>query len=136
MSCFNGLVNSSEGRPKMISVDNLLLNWLPLLFLLCFFCSGCAKSWIQVDESLISEISEGVTTKKDILSMFGNPNSRNILSGNEIWSYEYLSGNIIAGMESRVLNIHFNDDSVKGYRSLLPPSLTKIKRLESTLMLQ
>ena len=99
----------------MIWLNKKLLPWVPLLFLLCFCNYGCTSSWKQIDESLIPEISGGETTKSNILSMFGEPNSKGLYSGNEIWSYKYLSGNIIAGIETKIINIYFSGDAVREY---------------------
>jgi hypothetical protein len=76
---------------------------------------GCSSSWKKIDEKLIPEISEGDTTKEEIFSMFGEPNTKDHFSGVEIWSYKYLSGNLIAGLETKIINIHFSDDAVKEY---------------------
>lgn len=99
----------------MIEINKKNFLWPSLLTLLLFFNYGCTSSWKKIDENLLPEITEVDTTKSDILFMFGEPNSKGFYSGHEIWSYKYLSGNIIAGIETKIINIYFSESSVTEY---------------------
>jgi outer membrane protein assembly factor BamE (lipoprotein component of BamABCDE complex) len=47
------------------------------------------------DESKISQIRKGVTTKTDIQVLFGQPSGRNFAeNGEEQWSYAYISSHV------------------------------------------
>ncbi len=93
---------------------------------------GCTTGTVggrKFDMSRASEIRKGVTTKKDVLAIFGEPNSRNRSSQGESWNYFYSESSASSlmafkmawggkgrvDMASQSLTIMFNGDVVQDY---------------------
>jgi len=94
--------------------------------------TACVSTGRQFDESSVPSIKKGITTKKDIISMFGEPTSKTSSSDSESWLYQYSSGNPTAGgmtktiltmgllmpdieTEMKMLSISFKNDLVIDY---------------------
>lgn len=110
--------------------------FIPVVFILCAFgVGGCATgttSGKKFDMSMASEINKGVTTKTDILAMFGEPNSKSRSPYGESWSYSYTESSMDtfrtlasaygigkgkADMSSQFLSITFKGDIVQDYNT-------------------
>ncbi len=109
--------------------------FMSVIFILCaFLVGGCATgatSGKKFDVSKAAEIKKGVTTKTDILAMFGEPNTKSQSPYGESWSYSYTEtkGLDIFGtlkyaygiekakmdMSSQSLSITFKGDIVGNY---------------------
>lgn len=104
--------------------------------------TACISMGRQFDESLVPSIKKGITTKKDIISMFGEPTSKAFSSDSESWSYQYTSSNPTAGgmaktiltmgfltpdieTEIKMLSISFKNDLVIDYSLITSKEGTK-----------
>ena len=93
-------------------------------------CTMVTASGKKFDMDRASEIKKGVTTKNDVLAMFGEPFSKSQSSYGDSWSYSYSEGSIdqvaalksvygigkaTMGMSSQSLQITFKGDIVQDY---------------------
>jgi outer membrane protein assembly factor BamE (lipoprotein component of BamABCDE complex) len=105
---------------------------LKTLLLICcaatFF--GCAHtSGTRIDQSALSKIQKGVTTKDSLTAMFGPPNSSSYQAdGQEIIQWIYMSSQIKGSSYIPVVGIF--DNGVKGSSSILLVKLNKDKIVE------
>lgn len=86
--------------------------FLALLLLSFAFLSACATVGKDFDESLVSTIKNGKTTRAEILDMFGKPFKTGLQNGDPIWIYEvntYTAGKPDA---SKNLTIVYNESGV------------------------
>ena len=99
------------------------------LMLLCVVLCGCLTPAIKTvgrdfDETKVSQIKKGVTTANGIVTLFGVPDAKEIVSANQVmWHYTYLkevktidetfTGEVeqTAGVKKN-LDILFQDDTV------------------------
>lgn len=65
---------------------------ISLAVIVSFAAAGCASfsTGRKMDTGSIKRIRNNVTTKQDIQSMFGEPQSQSNVSGKESWGYSYL----------------------------------------------
>lgn len=68
------------------------------LLLLCVTVSGCstitdhATSGRDFDETKVSQIKKGVTMADGVIALYGEPDTKEILSANQVmWHYTYLT---------------------------------------------
>ena len=50
---------------------------------------GCASAGKNFDESKISKIANGITTRAELRKMFGEPFKTGVQNGQPVWVYEY-----------------------------------------------
>jgi len=96
-----------------------------LIFILIFYLSGCATVGKRFSTDKINLIKKGVTSKQEILNIFGNPENISTDSeGRETFSYVYVKAKakptsfipllwIFSGgasTESEVLTIYFDKE--------------------------
>jgi hypothetical protein len=100
-----------------------------VLMLSFVFIFGCVAiettTGRDFDASKVSQIQIGKTTQREILTMFGQPESRGIISGNTAWRYEYqktrASGSLAeqqaikSDVSEKTLAVIFKDGVVKDY---------------------
>lgn len=68
------------------------------LFLLCVVLCGCStmtnrvKTGRDFDETKVSQIKKGVTAADGIVTLYGEPDTKEIVSANQVmWHYTYLT---------------------------------------------
>ena len=78
---------------------------------------GCGTVGKQFDSSKVKDISKGVTTKSQILEMFGLPFKEGAQDGLVTWTYQFDSYSSIGSNQYKDLVILFDSkDLVKSYR--------------------
>jgi len=90
------------------------------------FIGACAiSSGTKISDEQVSQIKKDVTTKADIIRMFGNPALTSVdANGNAIWKFEYAKEKYIPGSKGRgrfgvhgqVLTIVFTGDKVNQFQ--------------------
>ncbi|GEM_PF-4133817 len=112
---------------------------LPTLTLMVFLsamvlsaggCAGVITTGKNFDMRRVSEIKKGVTTKNDILTMFGKPYSKSQSTIGESWMYQYSKssfgifdgykmflGGVNATQPYQMLAITFKGDIVQEYQT-------------------
>ena len=61
------------------------------MFLSALLIAGCSSVGQKVDQSAVSKIQKGVSTKEDVRHLIGNPNNVTTTSdGSEVWSYTFM----------------------------------------------
>lgn len=60
------------------------------LMIMCVFLIGCATAGKPIDQSKVSQIKEGVTTKQEVIALLGNPSMVSLTSdAKEILMYNF-----------------------------------------------
>lgn len=54
---------------------------------------GCSSAGREFDTARIKDLQKGVTTKSDVLKMFGEPLRKEFAPKGEVWGYSYTSSN-------------------------------------------
>lgn len=89
-----------------------------IIISICIFVAACATSGRPISNDHLSSVQEGVTTRSEVIAMFGKPmtTTRNS-DGSEVlgWGYARV-GFAGSSVESQGLSIIINPDStVKAY---------------------
>lgn len=109
-----------------------------LLLLVCVFLCGCAgmntitmdtKEGRDFDETKVSQITKLFTTANDVVKLYGDPDSKEIVSTNQVmWHYTYLNevDTSHSGVEQTTgskknLDILFQDDIVINFSYVNAP---------------
>ena len=85
---------------------------------LCLALTSCASSGRQITQQQFDQVQAGKTTTADLVSLFGDPNSRVYNSDGTqtlIWTYVYVG---FAGVGTKVQSASINigpDGTVQGY---------------------
>ena len=98
-----------------------------IIFIVAALMTGCASTGHEVDQSKVSQIQKGVTTKAQVREWLGDPEQVAISdSGDETWTYMYmhasaqaqnfipLVGGFVAGenVENQNTTVIFGPDGV------------------------
>ncbi|MDP7557443.1 MAG: outer membrane protein assembly factor BamE [Nitrospinaceae bacterium] len=73
---------------------------------------GCGTAGKNFDESKISKIANGTTTRAELRKMFGEPFKTGIQNGQPVWVYEYNSYDPVNNDKSKDLIIIFGPNGV------------------------
>jgi len=73
---------------------------------------GCASAGKNFNESKISKIANGTTTKTELRAIFGEPFKTGIQNGQPVWIYEYNVYKAVNNDSSKDLIIVFGPNGV------------------------
>jgi hypothetical protein len=88
--------------------------------LITLLTTGCVMSGRNIDEQQVGQIVQGQTTRSQLITMFGEPQSKVRKSGYEMlyWSY-FNSGFLAASERSKGLRVLIDrDGTVKEYQAI------------------
>ena len=86
----------------------VLITFLGIMSIL----GGCASAGKNFNESKISKIANGTTTKAELRAMFGEPFKTGIQNGQPVWIYEYNVYKAVNNDSSKDLIIVFGPNGV------------------------
>jgi outer membrane protein assembly factor BamE (lipoprotein component of BamABCDE complex) len=87
-----------------------------MLIVLAISLAGCASVGRNFPSSPVERIEKGVSTKKDVRQMFGEPFRTGVDNGFESWTYVYNRWSLFGSTRSKDLYVVFNKDgTVRAY---------------------
>jgi outer membrane protein assembly factor BamE (lipoprotein component of BamABCDE complex) len=81
--------------------------WVVVLMI----AGGCVSSGHKIQSDLVKRIRVGITTKSDVIALFGEPPERPVAGRTETWVYAYAK-NSGFGSSSQNLDLRFENDVV------------------------
>lgn len=85
-------------------------------FVLASGMTGCATVGRDFPSERVVDITNGKTTKSDLLAQFGRPYRRGIEDGDSTWTYVHYKIRLIGGQtQTRDLYIRFDGNVVRSY---------------------
>ncbi len=85
-------------------------------FIACLFLSGCIYLGRNFPTTPVKNISNNVTTQREIFANFGEPDRKGLENGYETWTYSYQYYEMGQLRESKELYVVFDkDNTVKSY---------------------
>ncbi|MFT4271189.1 MAG: hypothetical protein QM578_09275 [Pantoea sp.] len=83
--------------------------------MLSIVLAGCVYVGTNFDESKLANVQKGVTTKQEVISMFGEPTTTTVDSdGNEVLMWSYSIGSAF-GANAKVLSVKTHNGKVQSY---------------------
>jgi len=67
---------------------------VPMVLLIFILAAGCQNMGSPIDAGGVAKIERGVTTKDEVLSILGEPESKSIVGGVESWGYLDMNNNL------------------------------------------
>lgn len=77
--------------------------------------AGCVYVGKDFDESKLTNVHKGETTRQEVVSLFGEPTTTSVDSeGNEVMMWSYSIGSAF-GADAKVLSVKTHDGKVESY---------------------
>ncbi len=104
-----------ELNPQGLSGDDMKKRLLTLCAL--FILSGCAaSSGKNFDESALTKIHNGVTTRQQLIALFGQPTSETPYpEGHTLMMWSYSQARTMSTTEGKTLTVQLNKGKVFSY---------------------
>lgn len=84
--------------------------------LIAILLAACSSIGTNFDEKKVQNIHEGVTTKADLISYFGEPTTRTVVAeGKEIYGWNYTHANAFGKGSGKTLVVKILNGKVKSY---------------------
>ncbi len=79
---------------------------------LCLLLPACATVGNEFDHALVSTVKNGVTTKAQVLGLFGKPFKTGLQNGSDIWIYETNTYTVTGNDSSKNFTLVFDKTGV------------------------
>lgn len=108
-----------QGTHDRIDLNSYLwdegMNRKIIIFIMSLLMAGCVYVGKNFDESKLTSIHKGETTRQEVVGLFGEPTTTSVDSeGNELMMWSYSIGSAF-GADAKVLSVKTHDGKVESY---------------------